>query len=176
MVERKLTAKQEAFVKAYLQNGRNAAAAYRTAYDAAKMSDAAVQVEACKLLKHPSVALRVEAVVERAAERTEVTVERTIAELVRMAFYDPADIAGKPISGPKDIASLPEDVRRAIIGWGWDRNGNFTVKLADKRGALDLIGRHLGAWTDKLEVSGTISLADRLAAARKRVNGDGDGP
>ena len=172
MADRKLTAKQEAFVLAYLSNGRNASAAYREAYNAKGMSEAAIGVEACKLLKHPSVALRVAEVVERAVEKTSVTIERTIEELTRMAFYDPADIAGKEVKEPKDIAKLPEHVRRAIVGWGWDKAGNFVLKLADKRGALDLIGRHLGAWNDKLELSGTVGLADRLAAARKRAKRD----
>ena len=35
-------------------------------------------------------------------------------------------------------------------------------KLADKRGALELLGRHLGMFQDKLEVTGMEGLADRL--------------
>jgi len=45
------------------------------------------------------------------------------------------------------------------------------MKIHDKTRALELLGRHLGLFTDKLEVSGTVNLATRLAAARRRVKG-----
>lgn len=67
---------------------------------------------------------------------------------LHMAFYDPADIAGANISGPQDIPNLPEDVRRAIIGWSWDKQGNFILKLSPKTPSLELLGRHLILWRD----------------------------
>lgn len=70
-----LTEKQEAFVRAYLTNGRDASAAYRAAYSAARMSDKTVWKEAHKLLKHPKVTPRIGGVAEKAAAETEVTVE-----------------------------------------------------------------------------------------------------
>jgi hypothetical protein len=70
-----------------------------------------------------------------------------------MAFYDPADIAGHPIAGPQDICGLPEPVRRAIVGWGWDKQGNFTLKLSPKTPSLIEIGRHLGI-AQRHEVTG----------------------
>lgn len=153
MTERKLTAKQEAFVAAYLTNGRKAAEAYRTAYDS-NASPQRCAEDACRLLKHPKIAPRVAKVVEKAAELSGITVGRVLAELERMAFYDPADIAGVKVTEPKDIAALPDAVRRAIVGWGWDRAGNFTLKLADKRGSLELIGRHLAMFVERKEITG----------------------
>lgn len=79
-----LTAKQEAFVQAYLKVG-NQRQAYRAAYSAGKMSDAAVDVEACELLKTPKVALRVKELQERTAKRTEVTVE-TVQKKLEAAY------------------------------------------------------------------------------------------
>jgi phage terminase small subunit len=70
-------------------------------------------------------------------------------------------------------AGLPETVRRAIVGWGWDRNQNFTLKLADKFKALDQLARHLSLYNDRLEVSSVETLADRLARAKARADGRG---
>lgn len=53
-----LTPKQEAFCLAFLETG-NAAEAYRRAYDvAAEAKDGWIYVEACQLLDHPKVSLR----------------------------------------------------------------------------------------------------------------------
>jgi phage terminase small subunit len=116
-----------------------------------------------------------------------------LKEISRMAFYDPLDLIeivreampdelrggielsddGKVITGlrsAQDIKFLPEDVRRAIVGWGYDRNQNFTLKLADKSKALDQLARHLSLYNDKLEVTGVDALADRLARANKRAS------
>lgn len=101
-----------------------------------------------------------------------------------MAFYDPAELMSDEeaqggehpamvvdgrvihgLRGPADIKRLPETVRRAIVGWSWDRNQNFTVKLADKSKALDQLARHLSLYNDRLEVNGLQGLADHLAQA-----------
>lgn len=63
-----LTPKQEAFVLAYIKTG-NATEAYRRAYDAEAMNDAAIGVEACRLLQHPKVSLRLQHLQARAANK-----------------------------------------------------------------------------------------------------------
>lgn len=150
-----MTPKQQRFVEEYLID-LNATAAYRRAgYEA---EGNAAEVNAARLLRNAQVA---DAIASRRAilsDKVEVTQERIVAEFSRMAFYDPASIAGQPMTGPKDIPSLPEDVRRSIVGWGWDKAGNFTLKLADKNAALTNLGRHLGMFTDKVETSGSIAI------------------
>ncbi len=49
-----LTPKQEGFCISYIETG-NASEAYRLNYSASKMSQAALKIEACKLLKHPHI-------------------------------------------------------------------------------------------------------------------------
>jgi len=44
-------------------------------------------------------------------------------------------------------------------------------KLADKKGALDSVARHLGMFNDKLDLKVTDALAERLARARARKHG-----
>lgn len=70
-----LTPKQEAFVREYMKTG-NASEAYRQAYDAKGMKDAAIHVNACKLLKNAKVALRLAAWQQRTAKKHEITVDR----------------------------------------------------------------------------------------------------
>jgi hypothetical protein len=66
----------------------------------------------------------------------------------RGSTFDPIDLAGMGIHGPEDLAKLPENARRAIVGWAWDKAGNFTLKLADKSKALDQLARYTGAIKD----------------------------
>lgn len=75
-----LTLKQQAFVRAYFETG-NATEAYRRAYDAQEMSDDAIRVEACRLLKHPNIALRLNAHNRTAMADTQLTLEEHMAEL-----------------------------------------------------------------------------------------------
>ena len=75
-----LTPKQEAFIATY-EISMSAAHAYRTAYDCAAMSEAAIRVEGARLLKHPVISLRVsslaEATQQMALEASLANVERT---------------------------------------------------------------------------------------------------
>ena len=43
-------------------------------------------------------------------------------------------------------------------------------KLVDKDRSLELLGKHLKLFTERIEVSGTAGLAEALAVARKRAN------
>jgi hypothetical protein len=38
------------------------------------------------------------------------------------------------------------------------------IRLSDKKGALELIGRHLKMWNDKLDITATVSIADAIRA------------
>lgn len=78
--DEKLTVKQENFVLAYLSTG-NASEAYRRAYDAENMSAEAINVEACRLLQHPNVALRLAGLQKRAEAKAILTLEEHMAEL-----------------------------------------------------------------------------------------------
>jgi phage terminase small subunit len=166
MAERKLTAKQEAFVAAYLSNGRNGAAAYRAAYNS-KASAARVAEEAKKLLKHPLIAPRVAEVVEKAAERTEITAARVLEELGKLGFANMLDYVTVQGDGSAyvDLSALTREQAAAIqeitVDEYMEGRGEFArpvkrtkVKLADKRGALELLGRHLKMFIERHEHSG----------------------
>lgn len=77
----KLTVKQEAFCYAYIENGGNASAAYREAYDAENMTADAVKVEASRLINSPNVALTVKSLRQAIEEANKLSIGDLIKEL-----------------------------------------------------------------------------------------------
>ena len=75
-----LTPKQDGFCLSYIETG-NASEAYRLNYSASKMSQAALKIEACKLLKHPNIALTLESLKKAHSERHNITVDALTDEL-----------------------------------------------------------------------------------------------
>jgi phage terminase small subunit len=79
----KLTPKQKAFVRAYLETG-NATEAYRRAYDASKMTSAAIEVEAKRLLKHPLITLRLGEVNQKSEIKALLSLEEHMEKLAHL--------------------------------------------------------------------------------------------
>lgn len=76
----KLTAKQEAFVLAYLETG-NGVEAYKRAYNADGMSYASVDKEARRLLGHPRITPRLSRLAQKAEVRALLSLEEHMSEL-----------------------------------------------------------------------------------------------
>lgn len=75
-----LTPKQEAFALAYFETG-NAAEAYRRAYDVAENAkDSWVYVEACQLLDHPKITLRIKELQAQATRLSLFTRQKALEE------------------------------------------------------------------------------------------------
>ena len=170
-----LTPKQQRFVEEYLVDLNATQAAIRAGY-----SEKTAHSSGPRLLDNVGVASEIERRQSRVANKLEITAERVLTEISRMAFYDPGSLTGvrreengdysfDGIGGPEDIRDLPEDVRRAIVGWSWDKAGNFTLKLADKGRALDQLARHLGLFNDKVDVNLKGSFSERIMEARNRA-------
>ena len=75
-----LTAKQEAFVQA-IAGGMNQSDAYRSAYNAGKMKDGSINVNASKLAADAKVALRIAELREELANKSLWTREQSVAVL-----------------------------------------------------------------------------------------------
>ena len=149
----RFTPKQARFVDEYLVDLNATQAAIRAGYSA-KMAGRIGQNLVAKSHIARAIAERRQA----RTERVEIQQDDVLRELAAMGMYDPADIASANISGPTDIAKLPESTRRAIIGWSWDRQGNFVLKLSPKTPSLELLGRHLGMWKDEVTHKGQVAL------------------
>lgn len=152
-----LTPQQRRFVDEFAAGGfLNQTKAYETAYRA---RGAAAISGASRLLNQANVAAAVQALRDKLSAKLEVTAQRVLEEWVAMGFYDAADLVVtdengvvRDITSPKDLRLLPERVRRCIVGWSWDRNSNFTLKLAAKTPNLELIARHLGMFVERKEL------------------------
>lgn len=170
---KKLTPKQQAFVAEYLVDLNATQAAIRAGYSAKT-----AEQQASRLLSHVKVAEAIAERMKERASRTEITQDRVLKEYARLAFFDPRklfDSTGRP----KAIHELDDDTAAVVAGLDVVNVGNAELgegevlkfKLADKKGALDSVARHLGMFNDKLDLTVNTPLADRLARARER-NGD----
>ncbi len=144
-----LTDRQQVFVREYLIDLNGTQAAIRAGY-----SPKTANEQAARLLAKASVSEAIQAGQATRAASAGVSAERVVQELAHLSFYDPAALTKTPITKPEDIANLPENVRRAIIGWEYDAKGNFKIKLSPKTPSLDLLARHLGMLKDKLQIGG----------------------
>jgi phage terminase small subunit len=116
----------------------------------------------------------------RVLDKLEVTTERIIEELARVAFLDLRLIFDETgaLKKPKD---WPDDVARAAtyldVDEIWDGRGNDRtqigvtkrVKFSDKLKALELLGKHKKMFIDRVEVETKTDLADELRKARERA-------
>lgn len=139
-------AQEELFVLHYLACFNQAEAARR-----AGLSEKTAKEIGYQFMQRPSVKAAIEKALAEQRERLKTTADSVELEIARMAMFDPGHITA--VRCPEDIANLPEDVRRAVVGWSWDKHGNFVVKLA-KESALEMLGRRHGLFRERVEHSG----------------------
>ena len=160
----KLTAKQIRFVDEYIVDFNATQAAIRAGYKAKT-----AHVIGAENLRKPKIAEEIARRQKDLQRRTEVTQERVVKELARIAFANIADyIHVETQTRTKDDGSevtyqtvmfnetqeLSADQRAALAVVKQSVNG-FELKLHDKIKALELLGRHIGMFNDKLSLSGT---------------------
>lgn len=172
-----MTEKQKIFADEYLID-LNATRAYRVAYPAVKKDETAAQAGS-RLLRNVKVAKYISERIQDRQQRTEITQDMVVKELAAIAFSRATDYAA--VKGGtvciKDTDTLTEDQIRAIAGIKEGANG-IEVKLNDKEKALELLGRHLGMWNDKLDIN-TPALDDSLKemeAYFEQLKAGGSGP
>ena len=165
-----LNERQKLFVAEYLKDLNATQAAIRAGYSA-KTAYAIAE----KLLRKAEIKQAIQEAMKARSDRTEITQDRVLQELARLAFFDPRKMFHGDGS-PKAIHELDDDTAAAISGLDVVNVGNSEIgigqvlkyKIADKGAALANAMRHLGMFTDKLDVSITGALAERLARAKKR--------
>lgn len=168
-----VTNKQKAFVDEYLID-LNATRAYKAVYKNVKSDDVAA-VNGNRLLRNAKVEEYLNKRMKDREKRTEITQDKVLNELAQIAFANGSDFAkvvekpvlkedGSVLLDPiteepiyyktvemKLTDELPEEKRKAIAGIKMGKNG-IEVNTCDKVRALELLGKHLGMFRDKVEL------------------------
>lgn len=188
-----LTEKQKLFVEEYLVDLNAKQAAIRAGY-----SPKTAEQIGYKLVQKSSVSEEIEKAMARRAKRLSVRQEDVINELKAIAYTERSSYAkvvekqaymttedgtripltdedGNPIMyrtvQVELTDNLSEDEKKAIAGIKMGKNG-IEVETADKVRALELLGRHLGMFKEKVEVSGLDEQKNKLDSILKQMRGD----
>jgi phage terminase small subunit len=172
-----LTPKQELFVAEYLKDLNATQAAIRAGYS----PDTAHQI-GYELLRKPEIAVAIAAGRAVQLERVQIDADFVLRELFKLANCDISQ-AFDEFGNLLPVHQIPVDVRKAIsgvevedlfAGRGQDREQigvTRKIKFWDKTKALEMLGRHLALFKDRVEISVDPSLVDELRAARERATG-----
>ena len=167
-----MTKKQKIFADEYLID-LNATRAYKVAYPSVKKDETAAQAGS-RMLRNVKVAAYIQERMEERQKRTEITQDRVLQELAAIAFAkatDYAEIKNECVR-IRDTAELDEQQIRALAGIEEGKCG-IKVKMNDKEKALELLGRHLGMFKDKVEVSGLEDEKKKLGDILEQLRGGG---
>lgn len=160
-----LTEKQKRFVDEYLIDLNATQAAIRAGY-----SERTAAEQGARLLINVKVQNEISNQMKDREVRTEITQDMVVRELAAIAFSNGADYSkvvtkqsvddmGNAVEYPdvelKNTDELTAQQKKAIAGIKQTKFG-ISVETCDKVKALELLGKHLGMFKDKIEVSGTL--------------------
>ncbi len=150
-----MTEAQKVFCDEYLVD-LNATKAYKVAYPRVKQRTA--EVNGNKLLSNTEVKEYIEKAIEERKKRTEVTQDMVIDELKAIAFSNATSFVNikNGVVLIDDTNGLDKNIKKTIVGIKEGRNG-IEVKMADKMQALEMLGRHLGMFKEKIELTNNTS-------------------
>ncbi len=149
-----ISAKQSRFVEEYLVDGNGKRAALAAGY-----SPRTAESQASRLLRNAKVAAVLEKAQAKRSERVNIKADRVLEELGRLGFSNMLDFITTQGDGSAfvDLSKLSRDQAAAISSFKietyWEPGlgeddprevKKVTFKLADKRAALESIGKHLG--------------------------------
>lgn len=156
-----LSLKHQRFVAEYLVDLNATQAAIRAGYSAKT-----AEQQGPRLLGNAGIAQAIQKAQEVRAKRTGITQDRVLEELSLLAFssidhYQIDDFGNVTV---KDEA--PDGAIRAVASVKKsvhiDKKGNVTrdveLRLWDKPGPLKLAGQHVGLFTKKVELSGSLEV------------------
>ena len=159
-----MNVKQKRFCAEYLVDLNATQAAIRAGYSPASAGSIGYE-----LLKKPDIRARIDkGIAEQELfgdrffaeqeRRTGINADRVLRELGRIAFVSAPDLVNmddatlKEGASADDLAAIASVKVKTIpgpMGDGFERE----IRLADKLKALELIGKHLGMFTDKVELN-----------------------
>jgi len=112
-------------------------------------------------MSKPYIKDAIEKALAERSKRTGINADRVILELAKIAFVNPTDVINideatiKDNTNREDTAAISSIKVRRIP----TENGDVVereIKVYDKIKALELLGKHLGMFTDKYKVEGAV--------------------
>lgn len=173
-----LTAMQEAYCQSYIKTPENQTQAAINA----GFSPNTAAVKASVMMRDERIQKRIAELMEERNKRLRVSADYVLLRLVEIDQMDVIDILNDDMS-IKPVSEWPKVWRQYLTGFEladmFEGRGDEKelvgilkkIKWPDKVKNLELIGKHVdvNAFKERLEVSGTVTIADRMAAARRRV-------
>ncbi|MBT1907234.1 terminase small subunit [Enterobacter kobei] len=173
-----LTAMQEAYCQSYIKTPENQSQA---AIDAG-FSPNTAHVKASVMMRDERIQKRIAELMEERNKRNRVSADYVLMRLVEIDQMDVIDILNDDMS-IKPVSEWPKVWRQYLTGFEladmFEGRGDEKelvgilkkIKWPDKVKNLELIGKHVdvNAFKERLEVSGTVTIAERMAKARDRV-------
>lgn len=148
-----MTQKQKRFIEEYLIDLNATQAAIRAGYS----PDTAKSIGSENLTK-PDIQARIAKAMAERSRRTGVNADRVVMELAKIAFVNANDVIDPDTATVRSDA-LPEDtaaIQSVKVKTFGEDGLEREIKMADKLKALELLGRHLGMFKDKVELSGAL--------------------
>jgi phage terminase small subunit len=148
----KLNEKQRRFVDEYLIDLNATQAAVRAGYSA-KTAD----VQGSRMLGNVKVQQAIAEQMAERSKRTGINQDRVVLELAKIALVKMTDIVDdegriRSDAAEDDLACI-ESVKYKSSESDTGSSVEREVKVASKLKALELLGKHLGMWNDKLDVN-----------------------
>lgn len=172
-----LTAMKEAYAQEYTKCPENQTQAAINA----GFSPNTAAVKASVMMRDERIQKRIAELMEERNKRLRVSADYVLLRLVEIDQMDVIDILNDD-GTLKPIREWPKIWRTTLSGFdlsstimNMDETSIETIlkkiKWPDKVKNLELIGKHVdvNAFKERLEVSGTVTIADRMARARRRV-------
>ncbi|MFR4979128.1 MAG: terminase small subunit [Butyricicoccus sp.] len=153
-----LTKKQQRFVDEYLIDLNATQAAIRAGYS----PDTAQQMGSENLSK-PVIRNAIDKAIAERSRRTGINQDRVINEIAKVAFLNPADVIDLNEAAVRDDADRDDtaciaSVKVKTIPTDEGMISEREVKTYDKLKALELLGKHLGMFTDRVKMEGAVPI------------------
>ncbi len=167
---RKLTVKQQCFVAEYLIDLNATQAAIMAGY-----SPKTANEQGSQLLANLSVRARIDQALAERSRRTGINADLVLDELGKLMRVNADDVinmrdATVKGSATRDDTAAIASVKVKVIPTEDGEIVEREVKMHDKLKAIELVGKHLGMFQNKLELSGQVNTnSDKLDAILEQL-------
>lgn len=176
--KKKHNPRHDTFVREYLKDFNGSRAAIAAGY-----GKKGARVRASQLLTNRNIQALLAKLIKKHAKKLDLTAGKVLAELSQMGFSNMLDYMRADEDGELvlDLSELTREQAAAIQEYTVDATGGTgdgerklvmrtRFKLADKIKALELLGKYLKLFTERIEVTGLAGLAEAMVEAKKRAD------